>query len=222
MLLSALTVRDFRGFATFDLELAPDVTVLVGVNGAGKTSLLDATALMLSYLVASVRTGRANGTRLSAADIRVGAPSASLTLAAEIDGPPAITWTVKSTRTGYPTTERSSLEELNGAAARIKQGVAEDAPRLPLAVYFPTNRSALDIPERIRKPHEFDVMSAYTGALQGGASNFRGFFEWYRAEEDVYNEQALRPDAGQDKMRSSLPEVRRAIESCGSSADPNG
>ncbi|MCU1429169.1 MAG: replication and repair protein RecF [Actinomycetia bacterium] len=35
-------LRDFRCFASLDLSLAPGVTVIVGANGAGKTSLLEA------------------------------------------------------------------------------------------------------------------------------------------------------------------------------------
>lgn len=47
MKLIKLSLRDFRGFRSFDLDLAPDVTALVGVNGAGKTSILDALARLL-------------------------------------------------------------------------------------------------------------------------------------------------------------------------------
>jgi DNA replication and repair protein RecF len=37
-----LSLRDFRCFEALDLDLAPGTTVLVGANGAGKTSLLEA------------------------------------------------------------------------------------------------------------------------------------------------------------------------------------
>src|SRR2546423_601104 len=37
-----LSLRDFRCFASLDVELTPGVTVLVGANGAGKTSALEA------------------------------------------------------------------------------------------------------------------------------------------------------------------------------------
>ncbi len=208
MRLLGLHVRDFRGFADLRLEFEPDVTVLVGVNGAGKTSLLDAIGLLLSYVAAGVRTGRAKGTLLAPTDVRAGATTASIALAAEVGGTSA-TWTVARTRPGYPAEERSSLEELGPIIARSQRAIADRSPALPLAVYFPTNRNALDIPQRIRTPHEFDALSAYDGALQGGARNFRGFFEWYREEEDVYNEQRLR---GSDQPPSRLPEVRAAIE----------
>ena len=99
------------------------------------------------------------------------------------------------------------------------------SPVLPLVVYFPTNRSVLDIPERIRTPHEFDALSAYDGAFEGGASNFRGFFEWFRQEEDIFNEQQLAtfPCSRSALLRRCRPCVRpssrlsRARETCASS-----
>ena len=208
MRLLHLQVRNFRGFVDLGLDFEPDVTVLVGVNGAGKTSLLDAIGLLLSYVSAGVRTGRAKGTPLAPTDVRSGAAAASVSLVAEVGGVQA-TWTVARTRPGYPSEERSNFEELAPIIARTQQAIAARSPALPLAVYFPTNRNALDIPQRIRTAHEFDALSAYDGALQGGARNFRGFFEWYREEEDVYNEQKLRRS---DQPPSRLPEVRAAIE----------
>src|SRR5262249_35065297 len=38
-------LEDFRGFSTLDLEFHPRLTVLVGKNGSGKTTVLDAIAM---------------------------------------------------------------------------------------------------------------------------------------------------------------------------------
>lgn len=51
MRLHKLSLTNFRGFASLELPLDPELTVLVGVNGAGKTSILDAIAKMLSSFV---------------------------------------------------------------------------------------------------------------------------------------------------------------------------
>ncbi|TFD55435.1 hypothetical protein E3T55_01105 [Cryobacterium frigoriphilum] len=44
----ALTLENFRCFEQITLTLHPSLTVLVGVNGTGKTAILDAIAIMLS------------------------------------------------------------------------------------------------------------------------------------------------------------------------------
>lgn len=46
-----LEVENFRCFEHLDLALDPSLTVLVGVNGTGKTAILDALAIMLSTIV---------------------------------------------------------------------------------------------------------------------------------------------------------------------------
>ncbi|MCA9693119.1 MAG: DNA replication/repair protein RecF [Nannocystaceae bacterium] len=53
MLLSRLSVREFRNLAAADFELSPRLTVLHGHNGAGKTNLLEAL-----YLISTVRSFR--------------------------------------------------------------------------------------------------------------------------------------------------------------------
>ena len=52
MRLRRLALTDFRGFAELDLEFpeSAQTTALVGINGAGKTSILDAIARALSWL----------------------------------------------------------------------------------------------------------------------------------------------------------------------------
>jgi predicted ATP-dependent endonuclease of OLD family len=43
-----LEMKSFRGFRELSLEFNGQVTVLVGTNGAGKTSILDCLAVLLS------------------------------------------------------------------------------------------------------------------------------------------------------------------------------
>jgi len=42
MVLQRLQLTNFRGFESLDLTFEPDLTVIVGVNGCGKTSIIDA------------------------------------------------------------------------------------------------------------------------------------------------------------------------------------
>lgn len=50
MRIDRLTVQNFRKFAELTLELHPQFTLLVGGNGSGKTTILDALAISLSVL----------------------------------------------------------------------------------------------------------------------------------------------------------------------------
>lgn len=49
MLIESLTIKNFRGIAEATLELDPSMTVLVGANNAGKTTVLDALQAVLTF-----------------------------------------------------------------------------------------------------------------------------------------------------------------------------
>jgi len=217
MRLEKLAARDFRGFASLDLDFEPDVTVLVGVNGAGKTSILDALAVMLSSVVEGIRGAALAPPQLDLGDVRVGTAAAQLEVRAK-DGAEAVAWSTAITRPGHPPRDGGDVAALRPVVARAQSTVEAGEPRLPLAVYFLTNRNALDIPERIRTRHEFAPLSAYDGALDAGVTSFREFFEWFREAEDLYNEriarekQAMLFAATEEATKLPIVVVKKAID----------
>lgn len=48
MRIDKLTVKDLHGYLTLELSFQPGVNLLVGINGSGKTSVLNALAWTLS------------------------------------------------------------------------------------------------------------------------------------------------------------------------------
>ncbi len=205
MRLSSLSLTDFRGYASLELTFEPDVTVLVGVNGAGKTSILDALAMMLTSVHEAYRRDLASAERtIEKGDRRFGSDSARVTVTATFDGS-LLSWTMVSDIGGVLPMPYH-LRKLG----KLTPG-ADDRGAMPLAVYFPTNRSALDIPSRIHASEDETAFAAYDGALEDGASNFRGFFEWYRREEDLGNEARRRPPVD-GVFHAGLEFVLEAIE----------
>lgn len=72
MRIEKLELFNFRGFERAEVELHPRLTVLVGENGAGKTSVLDALALTLDQYVARLLGSRSSARRLAWSDTREG------------------------------------------------------------------------------------------------------------------------------------------------------
>lgn len=52
MYLKSLALKNYRGYEQLDIDFNPEYSILVGVNGAGKSSILDAAAIALGSYIA--------------------------------------------------------------------------------------------------------------------------------------------------------------------------
>lgn len=195
MKLKQLTLENFRGFKRLELDLDRQLTVLIGANGAGKSSVLDALAILLSWAVARVRHAGSSGRTISELDIHNQAGYALIKIADEND--PPLFWQLVKRKKGHTHSNLTSLDKLSEYAKTIQQQISRSEAQcgIPLFAYYPVNRAVLDIPLRIRTAHTFGLLDAWDEALTS-ASDFRSFFEWFRNREDLENEQ----------LRQQLPE----------------
>ncbi len=184
-----LKLERFRGAKNLPLELHEKLNVFVGMNGAGKSSVLDATAILLSWLVNRIKHAGASGRPITEPDIKNGEPSANLEIILNENGI-YFAWNIVKVRKGHSKKDVVSILTPASEFAKRMQNEISDSNgqvNLPLFAYYPVNRAVLDIPLRIREKHRFDLLSAYDESLTSGA-NFRTFFEWFREREDLENE----------------------------------
>ncbi len=189
MYIQELKLNRYRGAYNLSIPLREHLNVFVGMNGAGKSTLLDASATLLSWLVNRIKSSGSSGQPITEKEIMNGWPSANLSLTLNIDDD-LYRWGIAKTRKNIAAKEfTSDLSAVSSLAKKIQSELLtqEAQAKLPLFVYYPVNRSVLDIPLRIREKHRFDLLSCYDHALGGGA-NFRTFFEWFREREDLENE----------------------------------
>lgn len=220
MKVKTLQLIHFRSTRQTRLDFEDNLNVLTGVNGAGKTTVLDALAIMLSWALARVRSSGSRGRTIRETDIHNEKTFAWLELRCEdgISEPVDLFWRLVQARKGRnpeldssdPLHGMTTFAPLNQWAVQVRESIGQTNARcnLPICVYYPVNRAVLDIPLRIRKAHSFDLLEAYDEALAGGA-NFRVFFEWFRNREDLENEQRANGEAFQPDPQ--LQAVRRAI-----------
>lgn len=214
MRIGNLRLDNFRGIRHLDIPLDPRLTVLVGVNGAGKSSILDAVAVMLSWVVARVKSQTGSGRKIRELDIMNGASASGIQAFA--DKPFGMSWRLARVRRAHSRSERGTeLAELSEYAETIRREIAATGENcsIPLFAYYPVNRSVLDIPLRIRTQHDFGLLEAWDEALTS-AANFRSFFEWFRNREDLENEhrahgelfepETIYPDPQLEAVRAAL------------------
>ena len=209
MILKSIKLTNFRGIRDLRLGFTDHVNVLVGVNGAGKTAVLDCAAIMLSRLVGRIRSTTGTGRLFSEYDITNAESETRIVVEIEFDGS-VIDWSVSKTRRGHRKQTITGLDGVKEVVGLVHSKMDKDeSSSLPIAVYYPTNRAVLDIPLRIRKTHPFDQLSAYDQALSGNWNSFRVFFEWFRNREDLENEWRLDRSRFRDPQ---LQAVRAAVK----------
>ncbi|WP_052507360.1 AAA family ATPase [Desulfonatronovibrio magnus] len=190
-----MLLTNFRGAESLSLDFHDQLNVFVGVNGSGKSSVLDAAAIMLSWFVNRVKHSGSSGRPITESDIMNGKSVASLNIACS-DKSQDIKWKIVKSRQGHSKLKkRSDFNELNEHTKHIQDRITEESENtdLPIMVYYPVNRAVLDIPLRIRSKHKFNLLAAYEESLTGGV-NFRTFFEWFREREDLENEMRRHPE----------------------------
>ena len=209
MKLESLKITGFRGISDLQLEFPERMNVLVGVNGAGKSAVLDCAAVLLSRLIGRIRASKGTGRFFVDGDVTNGLTETRNRVKVRFRGE-TIQWQVSKARRGRKRQKISNLDELRIQVDSLRLQLAQgELTDLPLAVYYPVNRAVLDIPLRIRKRHPSDRLAAYDQALSGEGSSFRIFFEWFRDREDLENEvRTEEPDFRDPQLRA----VRRAVE----------
>lgn len=178
---------------------ASKVTVFVGNNGAGKTTILKSIATSFSWLVARIRSERGNGSPIAQDDISNGASSASITIDISSITHPAVhlstiySWKLARTLRARKSKIESELASVTLLADvfRFHLGLVDEHSALPLIAFYPVERSVNDVQLNVGKSEKaFDQFDGYENALNGGV-DFASFFHWFREREDSENERGI-------------------------------
>jgi predicted ATP-binding protein involved in virulence len=206
-----LKINSFRGISDLTLEFDTDEpTVFIGINGVGKSSILECLAILLSWLTKRIQNPNSSGRSFDEDYIKNGCKETHNEITISINDWPEVVWSLTKVRKGRSKDTSSNLGDLKKVVDNIHSQLdANSYAALPLAVYYPTNRAVLDIPLKIRKKHSFEPITAYDEVLTGGQIDFRRFFEWFREREDLENE--LRLNSSNEYRDRQLEAVRYAF-----------
>ncbi len=210
MRLDKISLKNFRAIDTADIKLDGKSTVIFGINGTGKSSILRSINLLFANIINQVvnRKELKQNYAIQLEDILFGKRETNLHTDIEFDGE-ILGYTRSMIRnTGRKSQDKKSLEKI-AAIFQEKYISDEEQKDIPIFVNYGTNRLVLDIPLRIRTHHTFDIYSAFEKAIENKI-DFRTFFEWYRDQEDFENETKI--ETGDLSYKdNALMAVRRAI-----------
>lgn len=191
----SLSLTNFRKFEQLSVSLAPELTVFVADNGAGKTSLLEALRLALFPVVDAFGEGPSVGIQeedvLRFKDWKAAAEQSEIGVTASVGGT-AYFWTrtrknKKSSRTRDGREIAAVLKyvaEKRAAHVEFVKGGTNQPPTFPLIAYYGTGRlwGTSKMTEG-RKRHAKDMAlpeSAYADCLSMSA-NYELFKVWFKA-----------------------------------------
>ena len=229
--LASLTLQGFRGFGKLDLTLPREgPAVLIGVNGAGKSTVLEGIAILLSSFTAAVSgtTPREAEFQLRESDIRTGDEGATVSATFRI-GEELKSWERYALRANRALDLDSRITEQ--AEALRDQLLRFGGASVPVLCFYPASRGLGDNGGDKRSPQRgrsnqlalliedgddkrsrqpFPQLEVYDRSFQGGLGPFNDFIRWFRLEEDLENQLRLREDPS---LRSwHLEIVRKALQ----------
>ena len=196
--ISSVRIENFRGVRDLEIKLHPHVTVLFGVNAAGKTTLLDALAIGLGAIVA--RVPKAKGLSFAShGDIRVpwkDRPEVDETKGIErryvrvaITSATNLTWDVTKYRWVGDRAKAPpgvGVKQLHDALDPIVEDALDGGQQrpIPLVAAYGTERSAVAVPLRKRDfKEDFHRLGALDASLHMD-TRFKRVFEWFLVAED--------------------------------------
>jgi predicted ATP-binding protein involved in virulence len=197
MRIEELHLKNFCGFKELNIQFPEsNLAVFIGNNGAGKTTILKSVILLLSWLIARIEREKGSGSPISDLDILNGTPFSEIKIKLK-EHDELFEWSLAKTAKAKSKQVESKLADTFKLANIFRTQYTEnDNSSFPLIIYYPVERSVLDVPLKIRTKHNFSQLDGYDNALSQGV-DFRRFFEWFRDREDIENENQRNIDFSQ-------------------------
>ncbi len=219
MKIKRLEINCFRGIKNLTIDfVTTEPTVFIGINGVGKSSILDCIAILLSWLLARIKyeprviiSTRYNekepskGKYFSKNDIKNGYEETDCKIIFSIDGKDISLIGKNNNRDQDFSLNIPSI--VDDIRTKLKDNSQLD---IPLIVYYPVNRSVLNVPLKIDESYASKQVDAYKQAIDGIQINFDSFFKWFRVIEETENEELRDNMEYRDRQ---LEAVRKSIYS---------
>jgi len=213
MEVKTITLHNIGRFDKLEISLAPlgnhrsNVTVFVGNNGSGKTSILKSLSTSLSWLVSRIQSESGKGSPIPELVIKNNKLSSAIDInlfqhvyGNQEDGDLEsydenyFFWRIAKTRKGRKGEHKSDYSGATDLANRYRALLSNnEKASLPLMAFYSVERVVIDIPLKIRDKHTFLQLDGYDKSLSQGV-DFRRFFEWFREREDTENESTISDD----------------------------
>ena len=217
MIVTRLKLANVRAVEAAEYRFQPGVNLIVGVNGVGKTSVLDALSVCLSAVAKRVNKLRGRVEAFNLDDIRIGADALTVECGVRIGTRDYAYLVHKPRESSAPQDKKAGMprEQVHDTPERA-EFMGEAPPAVtdaepggrPLAVLFSTNRAVPSERAPGKGVAAGGVAAAFADAFANRELRLGEFGAWMRVQESLRSE---RPAAGralaacQDAVGRFLP-----------------
>ncbi|HIF9241602.1 TPA: N-6 DNA methylase [Photobacterium damselae] len=158
---SEVTVSNFRGYTDFKVPMHSSLNVLVGENGAGKTSILEAVACGLGPFLTAMPD--AKGKLIKKSDIHVSSSGVASYARISIETTSSLSWDLVAKGVGTSEPPKIGTAALTGYASQLVESQSE----FPLIAYYGTSRALTPTSSKVAiNPFEKEIRGeGYDSAL---------------------------------------------------------
>lgn len=189
-----------------------NLLVLYGVNGAGKSAILEAVNASLSWISQRIRTATGNGEFLEQSDVHVGENYATVALNLVLEEDQKFDISLSVSSAPEEISIKNDLQEFSFLSALIKAHLTHNAESsLPLIAYYGVDRAnAIEKKDFVMAEDglfktALDRLNGYSRPSAGGA-NFREFLRWFKELNEIANESLV------ERENESLATLKKQIE----------
>lgn len=203
-----LTIENFRAIEHLDFDCSVNVNSFIGDNGAGKSTVLEAIALLYSWLNARFSSPKGKGRLIRKEDVRIGSKYCFLSIEAEHKGNIA-RWSLLRGEAPSDSIERQTdLNQLELFVTRIRESNEDERYMFSI---FGVNRNIAFVSVDKKAYGKKEEPPASIRNLFANTS-WKPFFNWYYERENEENRMKARfnmqyHDESLDTIRECLKEV---------------
>ena len=220
MQLKSLRLSQVRGFEQGEFEFNPGMNLIVGINGAGKSTVLDVLCILGSQILPRLSQYKSQRQKFQIEDIMHGRGALTAQLMFTVDHhdfkylahkPREIVLINKENEGEVrgQTTDLAEHYDMDPSSPSMLKMIKEQ-PQQPLLVYYAPNRSILDEGATKQDKSGGKYSLAYADALVPHRLNIKEFALWWLAQDELSKE---KPELSRliDQLRNV---VTRFLETC--------
>ncbi|WP_180295745.1 retron Ec78 anti-phage system effector ATPase PtuA [Snodgrassella communis] len=163
IVLESLVLKDIKKFYSFDINFHHNLTVIIGENGSGKTTILECIAKILTWIAKNLIKEKANGSPVTYDEIRNKAKDFGEIQAKFMFGGQQCSGSLAKAVKGVAEKKDSSVEELKYLANIWRVINSQHLINLPVFIFYSAKRFILNpkstTANATKQKNRFDVYS---------------------------------------------------------------